>query len=297
MKLRISVYLAVPLSCLTLGSSTALANSSQNKPPTATTRLESETELPFHLAAGYLIQIEGQIGTQNHLKFLLDTGATMSIVDVKIADKLRLHRQSTQSFNFDRSLTWEQATFPDVRFGAARASKIALLVGRLAEYSDFARGVDAIIGVDLLRLVNFTVDLDARKIIFHPSSPIIPAQMRDPLLNCLFLEMGVQGHMIRLLVDTGFPGILLFEERLTTTVSNLEIPDKPVGVILGGRLRAKQTPLRNVLIGSTRRDVTVFLAKAPADDVLPGTVGVVGISALNAHRVNFNFNEKTISWE
>jgi hypothetical protein len=179
----------------------------------------------------------------------------------------------------------------------AVASHLALLVGRLAEYSDFARGVDAIIGIDLLRLVNFSVDLDAQKIIFHSSGPIIPAQMRDPFSNCLFLEMGLQGHMIRLLVDTGFPGILLFEERLTRAVSNLEIPDKTVGVTLGEKLRAKQTPLRNVLIGSTRRDVTVFLAKAPAADVLPGTVGVVGISALNAHRVNFNFNEKTISWE
>jgi predicted aspartyl protease len=296
-KLKISVYLAIQLFCLTVWSSDAIANSSQNKPPVAATRLEPEIELPFHLVAGYLIQIEGQIGTQNHLKFVLDTGASMSVVDSTIADKLRLRRQSTQSFNFDRNFAWEQATFPDVQFGTARASNIAMLVGRLAEYSEFARGVDAIIGTDLLRLVNFSVDLDARKITFRSSGSITSARSRDPLSNCLFLEMGVQGHMIRLLVDSGFPGILLFEERLTTSVSNLEIPDQPVGVILGERLRAKRTTLRNVLIGSTRRDVTVLLAKAPAADVLPGIVGVIGISALNAHRVNFNFNKNTISWE
>ena len=58
--------------------------------------------------------------------------------------------------------------------------------------------------------------------------------------------MRVQDHTIRLLVDTGFPGILLFEERLITTASNLEVSEKPIGVILGDRLRAKQTTLRGL---------------------------------------------------
>jgi hypothetical protein len=31
--------------------------------------------------------------------------------------------------------------------------------------------------------------------------------------------------------------------------------------------------------------------------MLPGIVGVVGITALNARRVNFNFPEQSLTWE
>src|SRR5882757_4607503 len=95
------------------------------------------TELPFRISGGYLILVEGAIGTRTHLKFLLDTGASMSVVDSKIADDLKLHREPTQSFNFDRTLAWDQAAIPDVRFGPITATNIVMLVGSLGRYSEF----------------------------------------------------------------------------------------------------------------------------------------------------------------
>jgi gag-polyprotein putative aspartyl protease len=59
--------------------------------------------LPFRLSSGYLIQVEGRIGDQTHLKFILDTGATISIVNQRIAQKLKLDAHPAQSFNFDRN--------------------------------------------------------------------------------------------------------------------------------------------------------------------------------------------------
>jgi predicted aspartyl protease len=253
-------------------------------------------ELPFRLSDGYLISVEGQIGTQAHLKFILDTGASISMVDSKIADRLKLKRLSTESFNFDRKLSWEQATFPVVRFGPNRATNIVMLVGHLAKYSEFARNADAIIGLDLLRLSNFTVDYDARKIIFHSLAQATEAPPNNPLSKFLFLEILVQGHPVRLVVDTGFAGILVFEERLRMSVPELAV-DTALNVTMGGRLHAKQTTLHGVVIGPTRGDVSVLLTKAPSTDMLPGIVGVVGIAALNARRVNFNFPERSLTWE
>jgi len=254
-------------------------------------------ELPFQLVSGYLIQVEGQIGTQNHLRFLLDTGSTMSIVDCRIADGLKLDSRTTQSFNFDRTLTWRQATFPNVSFGPIRAANITMLVGHLEDYSKFSRSVDAIIGIDLLKSSNFTIDFDTKKVVFHTFNEAIPAATVDPLSSCIFLEIRVHGHPIRLIVDTGFHGILLFEERLNAAVPNLDTQEGPLKVIVGEKLHAKQTTLRGVAIGSIRRDLIAVLVQSPAADVLPGIVGVAGIPALNARRVNFNFVEGTISWE
>jgi predicted aspartyl protease len=293
-KLRIAFLLVSHLLFLARSCHSSAANPVQDAPDTVRRPV---AELPFQLVGGYLIQVDGQIGTQNHLRFLLDTGATMSIVDSKIADGLKLDSQTIQSFNFDRTLTWRQATFPNLSFGPIRAANVVMLVGHLADYSKFNRNVDAIIGTDLLKLSNFTIDFDAKKVVFHSFNEAIPAATIDPLSSCIFLEIRVHDHPIRLVVDTGFPGILLFEERLITAVPNLDIPGRPLKVIMGEKLHAKQTTLRGIAIGSVRRDVTVLLVQSPAADVLPGVVGVAGIPALNAHRVNFNFVEGMISWE
>ena len=143
MKVRNSLLLSVLFLSVT---SASLPHLPQNSVASAH---EREPELPFHLLSGTLIQVEGQIGAQTHLQLVLDTGASISIVDSKIADKLSLNRQTTQTFNFDRMLNWQQAVIPEVRFGPTRAANVVMRVGHLAEYSEFARNADAIIGTDL----------------------------------------------------------------------------------------------------------------------------------------------------
>jgi predicted aspartyl protease len=148
----------------------------------------------------------------------------------------------------------------------------------------------------LLRLSNFTVDYEARKIIFHSLAQATAAPPNNPLSKFLFLEILVQGHPVRLVVDTGFAGILVFEERLRMSVPELAV-DTALNVTMGGRLHAKQTTLHGVVIGPTRGDVSVLLTKAPSTNMLPGIVGVVGITALNARRVHFDFQERSLTWE
>jgi predicted aspartyl protease len=221
----------------------------------------------------------------------------MSIVDKKIADKLKLSRHPIESFNFDRKLTWEQAEFHEVQFGPVKATKIAMLVGHLAEYSEFARNADAIIGTDLLKLSNFSIDYEARRIVFHSRGPDSSAARGEPPSDWLTLQVLVQGHPLRLIVDTGLPGILLYEERLLTSIPGLQLTGTVVNVTVGGRLHAKQVTLRGIAIGPTDKDVSVLLMKSPPPDMLPGIVGIVGIAALNARRVNFDFARGTLSCE
>jgi hypothetical protein len=99
----------------------------------------------------------------------LHTGATVSIVDQRIADKFKSDRRPAQSFNIDRKLKWESATLPDLQFRPVHATNVIIFVGRLAQYSEFARNADAVIGMDLLRFSNLGIDFEARKITFHPS--------------------------------------------------------------------------------------------------------------------------------
>lgn len=312
MELRVSLCIAAQVLCVALSPQHVAANSKQaesagqgsicksdetHEKCSVTLPVESGEGLSFRLSAGYLITVEGQIGTQGNLRFILDTGATMSIVDIKIADKLKVSRHPIESFNFDRKLTWEQAEFPEVQFGPVKTTKIAMLVGHLVEYSEFARNADAIIGTDLLKLSNFSIDYEARRIMFHLRGLESIAARGEPVSDCLTLEVLVQGHPVRLIVDTGLEGILLYQERLLTSVPELQLTGTVINVTMGGRLQAKRVTLHGISIGRKNKDVSVLLMKSPPPDMLPGIVGIVGIAALKARLVNLDFARGTLSWE
>jgi predicted aspartyl protease len=253
-------------------------------------------ELPFRLSSGYLIEVRGRIGSQSNLKLLVDTGSTISIVDRRIADKLKLARRPAESMSFERKLVWEETTVPEVQFGPIKAQNVQMLVGSLAEYSEFAQKADVVIGMDLLRLSNFSIDYDSRRIVFR-SGQREYAPPAEPLSACMILELAVQGHPVRLIVDTGFPGLLLYQERLKRQIPVLRTEGSSTAVSVGGRLKAIEVVLPDVVFGTRNDKVSVLMVKAPASDALPGIDGVVGLRPLKARRIHFDFVAKRLSWE
>jgi predicted aspartyl protease len=119
----------------------------------------------------------------------------------------------------------------------------------------------------------------------------------EPLSECAILELLVQGHPVRLIVDTGFPGLLLFQERLKKHIPTLRTEGRSTAVSIGGRLKAKQVLLQDVVFGARNGEVSVLLVEASPPDTLPGIDGVVGLTPLKAHRVRFDFVGKRVSWE
>ncbi len=281
------------LACLSLFCPSALQANDQPGP----SENASGSPLPFRLVSGYLIEVEGRIGDQTHLKFILDTGATISMVGQRVAEKLKLDEHTAQSFNFDRNLQWKTATLPEVQFGPIRAGNVAVLVGDLARYSEFAGKADAIIGLDLIQLGNVSIDFAAGALIFDPTPQKNYLAGGDPMTKCLVVEFQVQDRPIHLLVDTGLPGILLYEERLRKKVPALRTAGSPKNATMGGRTSVKQATLPDVVFGHRTREVPVLLLPSPAPDMLPGIDGIVGIAALQARRVHFDFSNKTLSWE
>ncbi len=280
--------LSEPFLCHRIASKTNNPGPSENA---------SGSQLSFRLVSGYLIQVEGRIGDQTHLKFILDTGATISMVGQRVAEKLKLDAHPAQSFNFDRNLQWATATLPEVQFGPIRAGNVAVLVGDLARYSDFAGKADAIIGMDLLQLSNVAIDFGAGVLIFDPAPQKAYLAGGDPMMKCLVVELQVQDRPVHLLVDTGMSGILLYEERLRKRVPSLRTAGSLKSATMGGRMPVKQATLPDVVFGHRTREVPVLLLPSPAADMLPGIDGIVGISALQARRVHFDFSNKTLSWE
>jgi predicted aspartyl protease len=281
------------LACLSLFIPSPLQADDQSRPSESV----PGSALPFRLSSGYLIQVEGRIGGQAHLKFILDTGASITIVGQRIAQKLKLDAHPAQSFNFDRNLQWETATLPEVQFGPIRAANVAVLVGDLARYSEFASKADAIIGMDLLKLSDVTIDFGIGKLIFDLTEPRTYSAGGDPMAQCLIVELLVQDRPVRLIVDTGLQGMVLYEERLRKSVPELRTAGSIKNATMGGRMQVKQATLPDVIVGNRNRQVPVVFLPSPAAGTLPGIDGIVGIAALQAHRVHLDFSRRTLTWE
>ena len=251
---------------------------------------------PFELYAGYLIVLEGRIGTLSKLKFVLDTGVVHSVVNRTIADKLRLLRRPAQVFNFDKTVAIEAAAVPDVQFGPVQVRNISMLVADLGHFSDFASNVDVLIGLDLLRLRSLTIDYDAMSVLFGSLDRVVSRVSTNTDSVCMTVEVQVQNHPVRLIVDTGLQGVLLYEERLLKRIPELRVEGKTEGNI-GARMRTKQGTLPRVRLGPEEIDLKVWLVKGPPDNVLSDIDGFLGTASLRARWINFNFAANTLSWK
>jgi predicted aspartyl protease len=110
-----------------------------------------DSRVPFQLHAGYMVIVRGQIGGFTGLKFLLDTGATNSVVSRRVVDLLSLPRRPGRVISFDKTITAEWVTVPDVQVGDIQEHNISMLVLSLAHLQPDAGLVDAVIGLDILR--------------------------------------------------------------------------------------------------------------------------------------------------
>ena len=256
---------------------------------------ESRSGIPFELYAGYLVVIEGRIGGLGKLRFVLDTGVTHSVIDRKLAGRISVGHRSGNVLNFDKTVPVEWTEVSEVQFGPIDVAHFSMIVSDLRYFQSFATNIDAVIGLDVLRLSSFSIDYDARKILFGPVNTASGVPMiSDPV--CLSVQLVVGDGRLRLVVDTGAPALVLYEDRVLDRIGQLRIASEIDGSSMGGYVHAKRATLPRARLGTTDLERTVFLVKAPPANVLPGIDGYLGTNTLKARRIDFNFETNTLAW-
>ena len=204
-------------------------------------RVNDSHEIPFQLRESYLIAVEGRIGNLDKLKCLIDTGASHSVVNKKIAQRLQLPREPGRVFKFERYTTVEWAVLPEVQIGPITVRDAKFIVDD--QSSDIPRDIDAIIGLDILaKTSGFLIDYAAKTISFRNVSA-----SQSNRLTCLTAQMILQGHPVNLVADTGMHGFLLYE-NLRQRFPDLKFKmEKTVSI---GQIRAKQAKVSGMRLGS-----------------------------------------------
>ena len=165
--------------------------------------VEESREVPFTLYDGYLIVVEGRIGEHRHLKLMLDTGATHSVLRSALAKGKEFVRKPVRIVNLDRLLKEELVEVPDFQLGPIRIPLLPMMLNELEYLLGAAPDIDGIIGLDVLRGRSFTIDLGKRKIAFGPSRLMRSSARVEVDTACLAVEVRILNRPVHLVLDTG----------------------------------------------------------------------------------------------
>jgi len=260
--------------------------------------MPAEMEIPFALHRGFMIVVEGRIGPLTHLRFILDTGATHSIADREVADTLKLKRRPGNVFNLDDFAAIEWADFPSIEVGPIEVKDISLMVGDLAQSTGADLHVDAVIGMDLLRMnKRLRINYNSRVLVFTPLAfserQTLPTA--DPA--CLTVQVMVQGYPLQLIVDTGIEGILLYRDRVFKRNPKLRLENETQQTRTGGRLLPGRATLRNIHLPNGDSSARIFLIAELPENVLPNIDGYLATGALQARELDFDFSAHKFRWK
>jgi hypothetical protein len=220
------------------------------------------SEIPFRFQ-GHMIVVEASIGSTNRLRFMIDTAASSSLVDRKAVKALGLEKLpgELRVVALGRITKAKQINIAMLRLGSVSAS----LHCYEADLSGL--GVDGILGLDFLRHQaalasggssgeaqswSFTIDFADRKLRFGVRQQLehmIPMAVSS---SRIIVEGTIQGHPLRLAVDTGSYTMVLFKESKMNWLESRMTLDGPKFFRLGGMSQGKSVVLPDLGLGNSR---------------------------------------------
>src|SRR6266481_9972806 len=258
---------------------------------------ESTTRvLPAKLYNGYLVVVQGTIGSLEKRNLAIDTGAYPSIVDRSIAKKLHLLGKNEELRVVDHNINTQGAFVPELSIGPIRAKNFEVVVQDLTSISEtFGVRVDALIGLDLLVYSSFRIDYRDKKVVFGPIDPLPMAAPMHWTDRMVCVDLKVNDQPAHLVVDTGAASLLLFGQRLPWTKGYNG--DARGYNNLGGRFTLREVKAHSLaLAGHELGAGTVFISNA--QNMTPFHFdGLLATGALPFRQIAFDFERQQLEWE
>jgi hypothetical protein len=250
----------------------------------------------FDLLKGYLIVTRCSIRNLPPLTAIVDTGTSETVLDSRLLRQLSRATSAGHASFATREVQVRSVLAPSVTLGPLQSGPLATISADLSGFSaQVGVHVDVIVGMDLLRKSDFLIDYDARTLRFGPLPEMphhAPLETRTGLATISLAGLGVP---LRLLVDTGFPELLLFKSRLgqkaRTRNAALNL------FTTAGTDKLQEFDSDALQIGDWRLGRKNVLIVDDSSQAAAEFDGLLGPRFLGAGRIAFDFQNHLLSWD
>ena len=254
-------------------------------------------EIAFRLH-NHLVVVKGSIGRLEKLNFVIDTGASCTTVCPRIKRALGLKNRVIETGEVNslgRSVKVQKAELPSLRIGSLHFQAVSVRVAKLPSVANLR--VDGLIGLDLIRRTNLSIDYQSRKLTFGSSERFAHFTGFYPNLAFVPVKARLDGRLLTLVVDTGCGDLILFQRENRNWTGARRIQGKKVLGHAGGKARLGNVLLSDLTIAETKWDqLRAHLMETPTG-AYPGIDGVLGVRSLGLKRIQFDFQNGIISWQ
>ena len=257
----------------------------------------AKAEVPFQLNNDNLIIVKATIGTVKNVNMILDTGTSPSAISKDMADRLKLQGDPEPLQTLNGTIQALSVISPRIQIGPLHAESIRVVVQDLS-FMERSLGITlgGIAGLDILSTGSFTIDYRRRKVVFGPiaaSAKAIRFETQKPFLT---VKAKIEGHEVRLLVDSGTWGLLIYRNRLRTAQEQLRF-DPIASISTAGGMAHLRWLRAMVSLGSDNlgsRNVAI----ADVDSDLQNDFdGLLGFAKMGFRKVSFDFENGLFGWD
>jgi hypothetical protein len=263
----------------------------------ATQESAAKIEIPFRLYIDNLVIVKATIGNLKNVNMIIDTGTSPSLISKAVADKLKLPRMAVSLDTVNGTIQAESAVLPALDFGPRHAAALPVIVQDLS-FLERTLGISlgGIIGLDVLTTGNFTIDYRRKSIAFGivpPELKTVPFATTAPSLT---VRGNIDGRAVRLLVDSGTGGLVLYRNRFKPAFGR-EVLYSDGSILAHGGMILTNWIRGHVSVGDETlgaRDIAIAdIDSDPRDDF----DGLMGFAKMGFRRVAFDFENGRFGWD
>lgn len=257
----------------------------------------AKPEIPFQLYNGNLIIVKATIGTVKNVNMILDTGTSPSAISQELADRLKLRGKTESLQTLNATIQTQSLILPGIQIGPLAARPIRVVVQDLG-FIERSLGISlgGIAGLDILSSGSFTIDYRRKKIVFGPiaaSEKTVRFEKQEPFLT---VKAVIEGQTVRLLVDSGTWGLLVYRNRLQTTQQQVRFDSNASISTAGGTTNVRW--LRAVVsLGKDNLGTRNVAIPDVDSDHRSEFDGLLGFAKMGFRRVSFDFENGLFGWD
>ena len=266
-----------------------------SKPHDSTADARPTGEIPFEFGHSYMVVVKGSLNGVKGRNLLIDTGSNPMVLDAEMARKLGVQGQTGDLQTLYGSVSGAKGILSSATLGPVAAKSIPVFIADLSFISkDLGTRIDAVVGLDVLKVNNFLIDYESRRIVFGSRATYrdsIPFATDPPIVT---VSVSIGGETKRLLVDTGAEGLFLFRdenrraESSTTAMFQNTSHFSPV-------LNREQIEVSDVRLGKLHwAKHAAYLVRG--EDSSHDFDGLLGLPALGVTQVVFDFDRGRLGW-